>query len=217
MGQLFPRSANSLAKWSIAVLIMTVLSIGIGWLYFWIRSPYSTKVNMAREQTVPFSHKHHVDGLGIDCRFCHTSAAKSSFAGIPPTETCMKCHSIMWKDSPMLEPVRESFRTGKPLVWNRAHDLPDHVYFNHSIHLAKGIACVSCHGQVDQMPLVWKSKTLRMEWCLGCHRHPEPNVRPREQVFNMNWKKDPSNKNLQKELVKKYDVQSVTHCNACHR
>ncbi len=216
MTPLFPRSANVWARVSIALGIAFILSVA-AYFYFWSRSPFSTKVNMAMTQTVPFSHKHHVDGLGIDCRFCHTSAEKSSFAGIPSTETCMKCHSIMWKDSPMLEPVRESFRIGKPLVWNRVHDLPNHVYFDHSIHLAKGIGCQTCHGQVDQMPLVSKANTLRMEWCLGCHRHPETNLRPKEQDFNMTWKNPDPSGQLQKDLAKKYNVQSVTHCNACHR
>ncbi|OIO37506.1 MAG: cytochrome C [Candidatus Omnitrophica bacterium CG1_02_46_14] len=216
MAQLFPRSSN---QWVRRSLVAAAI-LGIGFVTvvaMWFRSPYSTWVHIARAQNVPFSHKHHADELGIDCRFCHTSAEKSAYAGIPSTETCMKCHSVIWKDSTMLEPVRESSRTGKPMVWKRVHDLPDHVYFDHSIHLNKGIACVSCHGQVDQMPLVSKSKSLRMEWCLECHRNPEKNLRPSEEVFNPNWKTPDDLKELQKVLAKKYHVQSVTHCNACHR
>ena len=136
---------------------------------------------------MPFSHEHHVRGLGIDCRYCHTSVEKSSFAGIPPTETCMTCHSQIWTDSPMLEPVRTSLRTNTPIRWNRVHDLPDYVYFNHGIHVQKGVGCVSCHGRVDQMPLTWKAEPMTMEWCLSCHRNPEKHLRPREEVFNMDW------------------------------
>jgi hypothetical protein len=148
-----------------------------------LRSPYATEVNVVRDQPVPFSHDHHVSGLGIDCRFCHTSVEDTPFAGIPPTETCMGCHSIIWRDSPLLAPVRDSFRTGKPLAWTRVHDMPDFVYFNHSIHIAKGIACESCHGRVDRMPLMRKVETMHMEWCLDCHRHPERAVRPLSERF----------------------------------
>src|SRR5262249_46164795 len=143
--------------------------------------------NNAREQPVPFSHRHHVGGIGLDCRYCHTTVEVSSFAGIPPTKTCMNCHSQIWTNSAMLEPVRESFRSGKSIEWNRVHHLAGFVYFDHSIHVKKGVGCVTCHGRVDQMPLTWQESSLQMEWCLGCHRNPERFVRPREQVFSMDW------------------------------
>ena len=216
MGQLFPRSANFLARLSLVLGILAAIFV-LSLPYILPRSVFTTKVNLTRDQNVPFSHKHHVDGLGIDCRFCHTQVERSPSAGIPSTETCMKCHSIMWKDSPMLEPVRESWKTGKPLVWNRVHDMPDHVYFNHSIHIKKGMACATCHGQVDQMPLMWKSKTMQMEWCLACHRHPETQVRPRDSVTQMNWKAPKGWTEKQKELAKEYQVKSIVNCNACHR
>jgi hypothetical protein len=140
-------------------------------------------VDVVRDQPVPFSHDHHVSGLGIDCRYCHTTVETSAFAGIPSTEICMGCHSQIWNDSPLLAPVRESYRSGEPLRWTRVHDLPDFAYFDHSIHVAKGIACESCHGRVDRMPLMRKAYSLQMEWCLDCHRHPERTVRELDQVF----------------------------------
>ena len=143
------------------------------------RSPYVTRQHIAPEQPVPFSHQHHAAGLGLDCRYCHTSVENSNFAGIPPTRTCMNCHAQIWTNAPMLEPVRESFRTGKNLVWIRVHDLPDYVYFDHSIHVAKGVGCRSCHGEVDRMPLMWEENSLQMEWCLNCHRNPDKYLRPK--------------------------------------
>ncbi len=216
MAQIFHRSANTLARVSIfgAVFILGALV----WLSATVyRSAYFTDVGEAREQPVPFSHKHHVAGLGIDCRYCHTAVEESSYAGIPPTETCMTCHSQIWSDSPMLEPVRESFRTGQSLEWIKVHDLPDFVYFNHSIHLAKGIGCSTCHGRVDQMPLVWPVNTLYMEWCLGCHRAPEKFVRPRSEIFNMAWTPPADQIERGRELVKEYKIESLTHCSTCHR
>ena len=140
-----------------------------------------------RPQPVPFSHQHHVAGLGIDCRYCHTSVETSSFAGIPPTKTCMNCHAQIWTNAALLEPVRESYKTGKSLVWTRVNDLPDFAYFNHSIHINKGVGCNTCHGPVDRMPLMYNQASLQMEWCLECHRAPEKNLRPRDQVFNMRY------------------------------
>ena len=181
------------------------------------RSPSVTRVEEARPQPVPFSHKHHVLGVGLDCRYCHTSVEETAFAGIPPTETCMTCHSQLYTDSPILEPVRESFRTGKSIAWTRVHDLPDFVYFNHSIHLHKGIGCQTCHGQVDRMPLTWKAETLNMEWCLSCHRDPARFVRPRDQVFNMAWEPPADRESSGQQLVKDYRIQELTNCSICHR
>ncbi len=219
MAQIFHPSTNTLSRISIfgAVFILAAFGKAIMTIN---RSPYVTQVNIAREQPVPFSHKHHVQGLGMDCRYCHTSVEQSSFAGIPPTKTCMNCHSVVWADSPMLEPVRESFRTGQSIPWVRVHDLPDFVYFDHSIHINKGVGCVSCHGQVDEMPLTWRTQTLHMEWCLSCHRNPEKFLRPREHVFDMNWQVEQSGqdqKTLGQKLMKEYKVQKLTNCTVCHR
>jgi hypothetical protein len=173
---------------------------------------------MPREQPVPFSHKHHVEGLGIDCRYCHTSVEKSHFAGIPPTETCMTCHSQLWTQAALLEPVRQSLATATPIQWNRVNDLPDFVYFDHSIHVNKGIGCTTCHGPVDQMPLTWKENTLYMKWCLQCHRAPENEIRPRDEVFNVKWQKPDNQEQFGHDLVKEYhvEVSRLTNCSVCH-
>ena len=216
MPQYFSRSANTVARFSILVLaaaLVIVLSIS----YLVVRSPYESMQNVPREQPVPFSHEHHVGGLGIDCRYCHTTVERSSFANIPATKICMNCHSQMWATSPMLEPVRESYRTGKSIEWTRVNDLPEFVYFNHSIHVHKGVACETCHGRVDKMPLMWQAQPLTMEWCLGCHRHPERYVRPRDQVFAMDYKTPPDQLTLGLRLVKAYHIQSLTSCSTCHR
>ena len=216
MSQIFHRSTNTLSRLSIygAVFVLA----GLGWVGLEVnRSPYVTQAFVARSQPVPFSHKHHVQGLGIDCRYCHTSVEDSSFAGIPPTKTCMNCHSQIWADSPTLEPVRASFRSDRSLEWIRVHDLPDFVYFNHSIHINKGIGCSSCHGQVDQMPLVWSVNTLQMEWCLSCHRQPELHLRPRDQVFNMNYQPPADQLALGRKLVEEYKIRKLEYCSTCHR
>jgi hypothetical protein len=186
-----------------------------------LRSAYVTEVGVAREQPVPFSHKHHVSGLGIDCRYCHTTVEQAAFAGMPSTHTCMTCHSQIWTDSPMLAPVRESLQTDRSIAWTRVHDLADFVYFNHSIHVKQGIGCVSCHGRVDRMPLIWREHTLYMEWCLDCHRQPERFVRPREQVFNLAWQAPSESEQLTlgRQLVETYKIQThqLTDCSICHR
>ena len=190
----------------------------VAWIIYSVfRSPYVTEAGVIREQPVPFSHKHHVGDIGIDCRYCHTSVETSAVAGIPPAKLCMNCHSQLWRDSPILEPVRSSHRTKKPLQWTRVHDLPDFVYFDHSIHVAKGIGCSTCHGKVNNMPLMWREATLQMTWCLDCHRDPAKHVRPREEVFNMNWQsKDDPDFDAAK-LMTEYHVKSKTNCSVCHR
>jgi hypothetical protein len=216
MAQIFHPSTNTISRVSIfgAVFILAALL----WLLAAIsRSSYVTQAGIAREQPVPFSHKHHVSGLGIDCRYCHTSVEESSFAGIPPTKTCMNCHSQIWAGAPMLEPVRESFRGDRSIPWIRVHDLPDFVYFNHSIHLHKGIGCVTCHGRVDQMPLMWREHSLDMEWCLECHRRPEQFVRPRPYVFSMDWEPSEEQLRLGRKLVQEYHIAKLTSCSVCHR
>ena len=222
MAQLFPRGSNAFARISI-VVVLIVVGAGVTILLNTNRLKYTTDVEVAKEQPVPFSHKHHVTGVGIDCRYCHTSVEESSFANIPPIETCMTCHSQIWTESPLLEPIRESYRTGNPIEWVRIHDLPDFVYFNHSIHIYKGVGCQTCHGRVDQMPLMWKVNTLNMEWCLECHRAPEKFVRPREEVFNMQWKPTDDHGHtvsqvaLGTRLVRDYDINPSTDCSTCHR
>ena len=191
---------------------------GLGWIASEVsRSSYVTEVDVPKEQPVPFSHKHHVSGIGLDCRYCHTSVEDSSFAGIPPTETCMSCHSQIWASSSMLEPVRASFRENKSLEWIRVNDLPEFVYFNHGIHVKKGVGCATCHGRVDQMPLTWRQQTLYMEWCLDCHRQPEQYVRPRDQVFNMEWKPPANQVEMGRKLVAEYGIRKLTDCYTCHR
>lgn len=232
MSQIFHRSTNSLSRATIFGAVFVVAALG--WLLYVVQgSPYVTTAGLRKPQPVPFSHQHHVTGLGIDCRYCHTSVETSSFAGIPPTKTCMNCHSQIWTNAKLLEPVRASYRSGESLQWTRVNALPDFVYFNHSIHVTKGVGCNTCHGPVDQMPLMYQAESLQMEWCLGCHRAPQNNLRPRDQVFNMRYQQ-PSGTNpvevdgktytdqasLGTDLVKKYKVRSVmdiTSCSTCHR
>ena len=230
--QIFHRSANVISRASIYAGIFTLAFVLWACIQFQ-RSPYVTYAGVVRPQPAPFSHQHHVAALGIDCRYCHTSVETSSFAGIPPTKTCMNCHSQIWTSAPLLEPVRESFRSGRSLEWNRVNDLPDFVYFDHSIHINKGVGCNTCHGPVDRMPLMFNYASLQMEWCIQCHRAPEKNLRPREQVFNMRYEQPTKDVpvvvegkaytdqlSLGRDLVKKYHLRSVmdiTSCNTCHR
>lgn len=220
MNQIFHPSMNTIARASIigGVLAAIVLTIGINIL---VRSPYLTQVNVVREQPVPFSHQHHVAELGIDCRYCHTSVETSSFAGIPPTQTCMTCHSQIHTTAAILEPVRQSYQTGQPLQWTRVHKLSDFVYFNHSIHINKGVGCETCHGRVDQMPLMRKTQTMLMEWCLDCHRAPEKYIRPKEEVLTMGWQPPTGvdQLTLGKQLVAKYGIEvgRLDNCSICHR
>jgi len=217
MPQVFHRSANSISRVSIFVILFGVAAL-IAAAYGLDRGDYNTDVHVAKDQPIPFSHKHHVTDDGIDCRYCHTSVETAPYAGIPATEICMSCHSQIWSNATMLEPLRESFRTGQAIAWTRVHDLPEFVYFNHSIHLKKGIGCATCHGRVDKMPLMMKVNTLNMNWCIECHRNPEKYIRPREEVFNMAYEA-PSDQltRLGPELVKEYHVQKLEDCYTCHR
>jgi hypothetical protein len=216
MAQIFHPSTNTISRLSIFGAVFVLLALL--WLMVAItRSSYLTQASVVRAQPVPFSHKHHVSGLGIDCRYCHTSVEESAFAGLPPTKTCMTCHAQIWATSPMLEPVRASFRNDRPIVWSRVNDLPDFVYFDHSIHVKKGVGCVTCHGRVDQMPLMWQEASLQMEWCLECHRAPERFVRPRQYVFSMDWQPLTYQVALGEQLVREYQIASRTSCSVCHR
>jgi hypothetical protein len=216
MPQIFHRSTNTLSRVSIFGALFLVA--GALWLtYELTRSPYVTQAGVAREQPVPFSHQHHVAGMGIDCRYCHTSVETSAVAGIPPTETCMNCHSQIWADSPTLEPVRASFRSDQPIAWARVHDLPDFVYFDHSAHVNKGVGCTTCHGRVDRMPLVHQESSLLMEWCLECHRQPGRFLRPQDKVFDPEWEPPADQAARGADLAKEYGVKPRTSCSACHR
>jgi hypothetical protein len=216
MSQVFRPYSNVIARASIVGVVLLVGGGLVGLDRIW-RSGYNTGQDVSREQPVPFSHKHHAGELGIDCRYCHTSVEISANAGFPPTQTCMNCHSQIWTQSPTLEPVRASWKTNESITWTKVYDLPDYVYFNHSIHIAKGVGCVSCHGRVDQMNLIYQKPTLFMEWCLECHRNPAPNLRPRSEVFNMGWQPPADEPNLGAELMAAHDVHGRQDCTACHR
>ncbi|PYU11475.1 MAG: cytochrome C [Acidobacteria bacterium] len=219
MAQIFHPSTNTISRVSLFSALFLIAFL-LWLLAEFQRSSYITEANVEREQPVQFSHKHHVADDGIDCRYCHTSVETSAFAGIPPTKTCMNCHSQIFRDSPYLEPVRESFRTGKPVEWTRVHQLADFVYFDHSIHVNKGVGCATCHGRVDEMPLVRQVASLQMEWCLKCHREPELYLRPRDQVFDMAWQPPSDQLEQGSRLAKLYKIRSVeelTSCSTCHR
>ena len=216
MSQIFHRSTNTISRVSIfGALFVVAASL---WLLAAVnRSPWVTEAHVAREQPIQFSHERHVGGNGIDCRYCHTSVEESAFAGIPPTKTCMNCHAEIFSNSAFLEPVRASFRTNTAIRWTRVHDLPDFAYFNHSIHVNKGVGCTTCHGQVDRMPLMWQEKSLQMEWCLDCHRNPERYVRPRDAVFSVSYQPPSNQMELGTRLVAEYEIQKLTSCSTCHR
>ncbi len=219
MSQVFPKSANAWSKASIIALVFVLL--GAGWLVLTLqRSDFVTAANNFVEQPVQFSHQHHAGGIGIECRYCHTSVEVSPSAGIPPTKTCINCHSQIWNTSPYLEPVRASFRDDKPLNWVRIHDLPDFVYFNHSVHVGNGVGCETCHGRVDRMPLMLQKSTLQMEWCLDCHRDPARFVRPLEHITTMGYTPAEPQQQIGARLVKEYriaDKDNLTNCSVCHR
>jgi hypothetical protein len=219
MSQIFHRYSNIYSRASILAVVVFIGGLGasiaaLNW------SDWNTNKDQFVEQPIQFSHKHHVGGMGIDCRYCHTSVEESAFANIPPTKTCMNCHSQIWASAPILEPVRASFRDGTPLQWTRVHDLPDFVYFNHSIHVKQGVGCATCHGRVDQMPLMYQASNLMMEWCVNCHRSPAKNLRPRNQVFNMAWEPPADDPGLGERLLKEYNIASteqLLNCSTCHR
>lgn len=204
----------------LTVIVLPLLALGIaGTLFALARSTFWTAVDVPLAQPVSFSHQHHVGGLGIDCRYCHNSVEQSAFAGIPPTETCMTCHSQVWKDAPLLQPVRDSWQTGAPIKWMRVHDLPDYVYFNHSIHVVKGVGCATCHGQVNEMPLTWKSKQLYMRWCLDCHRQPANYLRPADSIVDMNYHAPRNQLAFGQKLIRENHVNTagLEDCYTCHR
>ena len=219
MAQIFDRSANFLARFSL-LGIAILAGLGLTGVLVVARSPYITNQRVTREQPVQFSHKHHVGDDGIDCRYCHTGVENSAYAGIPPTKTCMNCHSVLYNNVGYLEIIRESYRTEQSIHWQRVHRLADYVYFNHSIHISKGIGCSTCHGAVNQMALMYQASPLNMQWCLDCHRNPEANLRPRDQIFNMDWKAPADQEEAGKKLAAEYKLRTtleLTSCSTCHR
>jgi hypothetical protein len=216
VAQVFSPGANGFARFTLGGSLLG-LALLFSVLELYVRSPYVTDVGRPFDQPVPFSHKHHVNDDGIDCRYCHTTVETSSFAGLPPTQTCMNCHSQVWAQSPALEPVRQSFLSGQPIQWNRVDNLPDFVYFDHSIHVQKGVGCSTCHGPVDQMPLTYKTQTLQMSFCLECHEDPARFVRPKDQVFNMAWQPPANQEEVGRQLVEQYHIQPMISCSTCHR
>ncbi len=221
MAAVFGPKWNVIARGTLVLLVLGLGGLG-AWAYLYMWSSYATDVGRYVTQEVPFSHKHHVRDDGLDCRYCHKTAEVSRFAGIPPTNTCMHCHWQIWTEAAVLEPVRASWRSGGPLVWNRVNRLPDYVYFAHSIHVNKGIGCETCHGRIDAMPLTTKEQTLYMKWCLDCHRNPAPNLRPRDKIYEMGWappQDDAERKALGEKLMQEYKIDQtrITNCTACHR
>jgi hypothetical protein len=221
MPQIFHYSANSLARLSIIIGLFVIAGLGGVFYELGADASYATRQGEAREQPVPFSHTHHVGSMGIDCRYCHTTVETSNFANVPPTKTCMNCHSQVWSTSPTLEPVRASYRTDQSIQWTRVHDLPEYVYFNHSIHIKKGVGCETCHGRVDRMPLMLQHADLEMSWCLDCHRHPEKYVRPRQFITKMGYDSMADTGKSQAEngarLMNEYHIQKLDTCYTCHR
>lgn len=216
MAQIFHPSTNTISRVSIFGAVFMVA--GLLWVIAQVhRSPWMTDAHVAKEQPIQFSHERHVGGNGLDCRYCHTAVEESGFAGIPPTKTCMNCHAELFANSPFLQPVRNSFETGKSIEWTRVHDLPDFVFFNHSIHVNKGVGCTTCHGPVDRMPLMAQERSLQMEWCLDCHRRPEEFVRPRSDVFNVTYMRPANQLELGRHLVEEYQIQKLTSCSTCHQ
>lgn len=219
MRQLFAPGADAVFR--LAMLVAATAVVGFFLVLAGLStSSYATRVGVAPDQPVPFSHKHHSGELGIDCRYCHQTVEHLATAGIPPTWTCMSCHSQIWKDSAMLEPVRDSLKNDKPLVWTRVNRLPDYVYYNHSIHVTKGIGCSTCHGNMKEMQLTSKSNAFEMSFCLNCHRHPADYVRPKSEIFNMAWSPPQNQAEVGAALVKQYHIvqpEKLTDCSTCHR
>src|SRR5258707_5019916 len=214
MPQIFSPGTNTVFR--TALVLSPFLLVGSLFAIYRLNySSWATQVGVPIDQPVPFSHEHHVAGLGIDCRYCHTSVEKSAFAGMPSTQSCMTCHSQIWSQAPILATVRESLAGNQPIRWTRVHQLADYVYFDHSIHIQKGVGCVSCHGRVDQMPITWRAHTLQMGWCLDCHRHNERALRPPSEVFNLNWKPSGSQNAEPARLAKEAGIRSVQEITDC--
>jgi len=216
MRQLFSPAANSIYWTAITLGFVAILAIPAA-LIAWARTPYSTGKDEPEEQPVKFDHRHHVRDDGIDCLYCHGGAAASSYAGVPSTSLCMGCHAQIWTESPELAPVRESYFSGTPIRWRRVNRLPDFVFFNHQIHVHKGVGCVTCHGRVDTMGQVFAAQPLTMRFCLDCHRAPEKELRPLDRITDMDYRPDRPQEELGRVLAKELGVRKITDCTACHR
>jgi hypothetical protein len=218
MVQIFRPAADTVARVAlVSILVVPFLVIAIA--YWFMRSSYITSQNITLGQPVPFSHEHHVSGLGLDCRYCHSSVERSATAGVPPTHTCMTCHSQLYTQAEMLEPIRRSLADNMPVAWNKVNRLPDYVYFDHSIHIAKGVGCTTCHGPVGDMPLMRAGAPLTMGWCLDCHRDPAPHLRPASAVFDAQWTPPDNQAEQGKALLERYHIDNrhLTDCSVCHR
>ena len=218
MAQIFTRAADTYLRMGLLLAALLVVGLFL-FLGGFVRSDWYTRENVQVQQPVPFSHRHHAGQLGIDCRYCHTEVERASYAGYPPTYTCMTCHSQLWTAAEALAPVRESLALDEPLRWNRVYDLPDFVYFDHSIHVAQGIGCASCHGPVPEMVRIYKARSLHMSWCLECHRHPERHIRPRAAVFDFDWQPPADREAFGRRLVADRGIvpENLDSCYICHR
>jgi len=218
MAQIFPRSADMWLRLTLLILFggLVLLFVALAVLD---RSDYNIGKGWVVRQPVPFSHEHHAGALKIDCRYCHDSVEVSAVAGLPPTDTCMSCHSQIWTGAEMLAPVRQSLVEGKPLRWNRVAELPDYVYFQHNVHVKAGVGCETCHGQVDTMPLMYRAETFTMSWCLDCHQDPAPRLRPRAAVTTVGWKTEHDRRAVGERMIEEHhiDTENLTHCYICHR
>jgi hypothetical protein len=216
MAALFPRWSNTAVK----VLVIAALGGGAAAVVapmIWVRTPWVRHQNEPIDQPLQFDHRHHTQDDGIHCVYCHTSVYRAASAGIPSTDKCMGCHSQIWSRSPMLDPLRRAYFSGMPVPWNRVHDLPDFVYFNHSIHVNKGVGCSTCHGRVDSMAQVYQVAPLTMGWCLSCHRAPEAHLRPPSRITDMRFQPGDQPESRRAELAAELGVVSNQDCSACHR
>ena len=215
MAQLFPKSLNRLPLIAAAAApFLGVIAVGGVWYY---GSPHYTDVGYMPVQPVPYSHALHVGELGLDCRYCHASVEVSPVANVPPTQTCMNCHTIVARDSEKLAPIRESLATGKRMRWVRVHNLPDYAYFNHAVHVNAGVGCISCHGKIHEMEVVRQAKPLSMSWCLDCHRNPAPHLRPPEEVTNMEWFPPKDHAEFAQRRIAENRIRPPVDCTGCHR
>jgi len=199
---------------AVAGLAAVIAAVGFFWYY---GSPWYTDVGYGPRQPVPYSHKLHAGDLGIDCRYCHFSVEKSAVANVPPTSVCMNCHELILPESDRLLPVRESWAVGEPIKWVRIHKIGEYAYFNHSIHLSRGVSCISCHGDIAQMEVVIQQQPLSMGWCLSCHRNPSPHLRPVEEVTNMNWVAGEDQAEYAARIIEEKKIAPPEDCSACHR
>jgi hypothetical protein len=218
VGQIFSPAADLWLRLFLAAVVVAAIAV-FAVLAGYVRSDYITRRGWAREQPVPFSHEHHVGGLGIDCRYCHTGVETTASAGFPPTHTCMTCHSQIWTNAAMLAPVRQSLATGVPIRWERIAKLPEFVYFRHDAHIRAGVGCVTCHGRIDRMKLTMRAEPFQMGWCLACHRDPAPHLRPREFVTSMTWQTNQDRRALGTRLMAEHGIagKNLTYCYTCHR